>query len=281
MSTITAAMVKKLRECTGSGIMECKKALVESNGEIELAIDNLRKSGKVKAAKKANCVAAEGLILTKISQDKTYGVIIEINSETDFVAKDNCFQSFGRDIINTAMERQITDLNILKDNFEDQRLSLINKVGENINIRRLGTLRGEVLGSYMHSTRIGVIVAVTPSSTNDNIVKNIAMHIAASKPEYVNPSDVPYNIVSREEKIQLAIAIQSNKPSEIIKKIVEGRIHKFVSEISLTGQNFILNPDKTVGQILDEHSTIVNNFIRFEVCEGTDKDEAIILGKLF
>ncbi|OIV46609.1 translation elongation factor Ts [Sodalis sp. TME1] len=271
MADITAALVKELRERTGAGMMECKKALVEAQGDIELAIDNMRKSGQAKAAKKAGRVAAEGVILTKIAQDGKYGVIIELNCETDFVAKDGGFKAFGDEVITAALNERIADVEALKAKFEEKRTALVAKIGENINIRRLGVLEGDVLGSYLHGARIGVMVSA--AGADEELVKHVAMHIAASKPEYVNADDVPADVVAREYQIQLDIAMQSGKPREIAEKMVEGRMRKFTGEISLTGQHFVMDPSKTVGQLLGEHGAKVNNFIRFEVGEGIEKAE--------
>ncbi|CNI20895.1 MULTISPECIES: translation elongation factor Ts [Yersinia] len=271
MVAITAALVKELRERTAAGMMECKKALVEANGDIELAIDNMRKSGQAKAAKKAGRIAAEGIILAKVSADGKFGVILELNCETDFVAKDAGFKAFGEEVINAALADKIADIDVLKAKFEEQRANLVAKIGENINIRRVAVLEGDVLGTYLHGARIGVMVAAT--GADEELVKHIAMHIAASKPEYVKPEDVPAEVVAREHQIQLDIAIESGKPREIAEKMVEGRMRKFTGEVSLTGQNFVMDPSKTVGDLLKENKADVVNFIRFEVGEGIEKVE--------
>ncbi|CBY28427.1 TPA: translation elongation factor Ts [Yersinia enterocolitica] len=271
MVAITAALVKELRERTAAGMMECKKALVEANGDIELAIDNMRKSGQAKAAKKAGRIAAEGIILAKVSADGKFGVILELNCETDFVAKDAGFKAFGEEVINAALADKITDIDVLKAKFEEQRANLVAKIGENINIRRIAALEGDVLGTYLHGARIGVMVAAT--GADEELVKHIAMHIAASKPEYVKPEDVPAEVVAREHQIQLDIAIESGKPREIAEKMVEGRMRKFTGEVSLTGQTFVMDPSKTVGDLLKENNADVVNFIRFEVGEGIEKVE--------
>ncbi|MEQ9722621.1 translation elongation factor Ts [Yersinia alsatica] len=271
MVAITAALVKELRERTAAGMMECKKALVEANGDIELAIDNMRKSGQAKAAKKAGRIAAEGIILAKVSADGKFGVILELNCETDFVAKDAGFKAFGEEVINAALADKITDIEVLKVKFEEQRANLVAKIGENINIRRIAALEGDILGTYLHGARIGVMVAAT--GADEELVKHIAMHIAASKPEYVKPEDVPAEVVAREHQIQLDIAIESGKPREIAEKMVEGRMRKFTGEVSLTGQNFVMDPSKTVGDLLKENKADVVNFIRFEVGEGIEKVE--------
>ncbi|QPR29367.1 elongation factor Ts [Edwardsiella hoshinae] len=272
MAEITASLVKELRERTGAGMMECKKALVEANGDIELAIDNMRKSGQAKAAKKAGRVAAEGVILTKVSADGKYGIIVEMNCETDFVAKDAGFKAFADEVANAALADKIIDIDALKAKFEEQRTQLVAKIGENINIRRVAELSGELLGTYSHGARIGVMVAAT--GADDELIKHIAMHIAASKPEYVKPEDVPADVVAHEHQIQLDIAMQSGKPREIAEKMVEGRMRKFTGEVSLTGQSFVMDPSKTVGQLLKEHNADVTGFIRFEVGEGIEKVES-------
>lgn len=266
MADVTAILVKELRERTGAGVIECKKALVEAQGNIELAIDNMRKFGQAKAAKKAGRVAAEGVILAKIAQGGKYGVVIELNCETDFVAKDSAFKAFGNEVITAALNGLITDVGALKAKCETQRTALVAKVDENINIRRLGVLEGDILYSYLHGTRIGVIVSAI--GADKELMKHIAMHITASKPEYVNTDNIPADVVVREHQIQLDIAMQSGKPREIAEQMVEGRMRKFTDEISLIGQHFVMEPSKTVGQLLSEHNAEVNNFIRFEVSEG-------------
>jgi elongation factor Ts len=269
MADITAALVKELRERTGAGMMDCKKALVESDGDIELAIENMRKSGAIKAAKKAGNVAADGVIKTKI--EGNYGLILEVNCQTDFVAKDGGFQSFAEKVLDVAFAGKITDVEVLKAQFEEERVALVAKIGENINIRRIASLEGDVLGSYLHGARIGVLVAA--KGANEELVKQIAMHIAASKPEFVKPEDVSADVVEKEYQVQLDIAMQSGKPKEIAEKMVEGRMKKFTGEVSLTGQPFVIEPSKTVGQVLKEHNADVINFIRFEVGEGIAKAE--------
>jgi elongation factor Ts len=271
MAEVTAAMVKELRERTGAGMMECKKALVEANGDIELAIDNMRKSGQAKAAKKAGRVAAEGVIITKISADKKYGVILEVNCETDFVAKDDSFLAFSNEVAETALNEKISDVATLQAKFEEKRTTLVATIGENISIRRIEELSGDVIGAYQHGARIGVLVAAT--GADDETVKHIAMHIAASKPEYVSPDDVPADVVAHERQIQIDIAMQSGKPREIAEKMVEGRMRKFTGEVSLTGQDFVMDPSKTVGAVLKEKNASVAKFIRFEVGEGIEKVE--------
>ncbi|MBG5951476.1 MULTISPECIES: translation elongation factor Ts [Proteus] len=272
MSGITAALVKELRERTGAGMMECKKALVEANGDIELAIDNMRKSGQAKAAKKAGRVAAEGIILAEVAADGKFGALVELNCETDFVAKDAGFIAFGKEVMAAVLADKTDDIDALKAKFEETRTALVAKIGENINIRRVAVLEAEELGTYLHGARIGVLVSA--KGANEELIKHIAMHVAASKPEYVRPEDVPADVVEHEHQIQMDIAMQSGKPREIAEKMVIGRMNKFTGEISLTGQHFVMDPSKTVGELLKENNADVINFVRFEVGEGIEKVEA-------
>ena len=194
MAEITASLVKELRERTGAGMMDCKKALTEANGDIELAIENMRKSGAIKAAKKAGNVAADGVIKTKI--DGNVAFILEVNCQTDFVAKDAGFQAFADKVLDAAVAGKITDVEVLKAQFEEERVALVAKIGENINIRRVASLEGDVLGSYQHGARIGVLVAA--KGADEELVKQLAMHVAASKPEFVKPEDVSADVVEKE-----------------------------------------------------------------------------------
>ncbi|OOE44179.1 translation elongation factor Ts [Salinivibrio kushneri] len=267
MATVTAALVKELRERTGAGMMECKKALVEANADIEVAIENMRKSGAAKAAKKAGRVAAEGVILVKENEGKA--AIVEINCETDFVAKDANFVEFADQVAEAALSEGL-DIDALKEKFEQQRADLVAKIGENMDIRRVSFIEGEKVGSYRHGGRIGVIVA---AKADEETIKHVAMHIAASKPDYVNPEDVPADVVEKEKQIQVDIAMESGKPAEIAEKMVAGRMKKFTGEISLTGQAFVMDPSQTVGQMLKEKGAEVTDFIRFEVGEGIEKEE--------
>jgi elongation factor Ts len=269
MATVTAALVKELRERTGAGMMECKKALVEANADIELAIENMRKNGAAKAAKKAGRVAAEGVILVKADADAKKAAILEMNCETDFVAKDASFLALANDVMEAALEQKAS-VEALKEQFEARRAELVAKIGENMDIRRVEYIDGEV-GTYLHGARIGVVVAMTGADAE--LTKHIAMHVAASKPEYVTPEDVPADVVEKEKQIQIDIAVNSGKPAEIAEKMVTGRMKKFTGEISLTGQPFIMEPSKTVGQLLKENGAEVVNFVRFEVGEGIEKEE--------
>ena len=271
---ITAALVKELRERTGAGMMDCKKALEETNGDIEAAIENMRKSGQAKAAKKAGRVAAEGVILTKT--EGNVGTLVELNCETDFVARDENFLSFGGKVIDAAFANKETDVEKLKataidgGTVEEVRETLVAKIGENMNVRRVITIEGgDLVEAYVHGGRIGVLVAITGG--DEELAKDLAMHVAASAPQFVKPEDVDAEVVDRERQIQLDIAMQSGKPQEIAEKMVEGRMRKFTGEISLTGQAFVKDPSITVGDLLKQKSADVLTFVRFEVGEGIEK----------
>lgn len=272
---VTAALVKELRERTGAGMLDCKKALVETDGDIELAIENMRKSGQAKAAKKAGRIAAEGVILTKVDAGKA--TMIELNSETDFVARDEGFLAFGSKLIDVAAANSINDIETLNAAeveggvVSDVRDALVAKIGENISPRRVVTVEGDNLGAYVHGGRIGVIAIL--NGGDEDLAKDIAMHVAAASPQYVKPDDVPADVVEKEKAIQVEIAIQSGKPAEIAEKMVVGRMKKFTGEISLTGQPFVKDPSTSVADLLKSKGADVVNFIRFEVGEGIEKKE--------
>lgn len=270
MAKVTAALVKELRDRTSAGMMECKKALVEANADIDLAIENMRKSGAAKAAKKAGRVAAEGIILVQVNAEANAAAILEVNCETDFVAKDEGFKAFANKILAKALESRV-DIETLKNEFEEERAALVAKIGENMDIRRVEYVEGELVGAYLHGARIGVVVTATGADAE--LAKHVAMHIAASRPEFVTPEDVPAEVVEKEKQIQVDIAVQSGKPAAIAEKMVVGRMKKFTGEISLTGQAFVMDPSKTVGQLLKEANATVTNFVRFEVGEGIEKEE--------
>ncbi|WP_225639140.1 translation elongation factor Ts [Candidatus Profftia sp. (ex Adelges kitamiensis)] len=261
MTDITTNILKELRKRTSVGVMDCKKALINSQGNIELAIENMRKSGAIKAAKKAINSATDGVI--KMSITENYGVILEVNCQTDFVAKGDYFQKFAEKVLNTVIVDKITNIDILKSYFEKERIDLVMKIGEHINIRRVAALKGEVLAGYLHGTRIGVMVVA--KNANQELAKQLAMHIAASKPEFINPENVSAKVVEKEYQIQLDIVMRSGKSQEIAEKIVKGRMKKFIDSVSLTGQNFIMDLNKTIGQLLTEYNAEVTNFIRFEL----------------
>ncbi|MCL1093417.1 MULTISPECIES: translation elongation factor Ts [Shewanella] len=264
---ITAAQVKELRDRTGAGMMDCKKALTETNGDIELAIDNMRKSGAAKAAKKAGNIAAEGAILIKNGEG--FAALLEVNCQTDFVAKDANFLAFANSVLDVASASKVS-IEDLKAQFEETRVALVAKIGENINVRRVEYIDGANLAQYRHGERIGVVVA---GEADEETLKHVAMHVAASKPEFVNPEDVPADLVEKEKALQIEIAMNEGKPAEIAEKMVIGRMKKFTGEISLTGQAYIMEPKKTVGAVLKEKGASVSNFIRLEVGEGIAKKE--------
>jgi len=272
---VTTALVKELRERTAAGMLDCKNALVEANGDIELAIENMRKNGQAKAAKKAGRIAAEGVILTKVANG--VATMMEVNSETDFVARDEGFVKFGQQLIEVASANKINDMDTLNNTEVDGvkvselRDNLVAKIGENISPRRVVSVEGDNLGAYVHSARIGVIAIL--QGGDEELAKDIAMHIAASSPQFVKPEDVPAEVVAKEKEIQLDIALQSGKPPEIAEKMVSGRMKKFTGEISLTGQPFIKDPSILVADLLKSKGADVINFVRFEVGEGIVKKE--------
>ncbi|MEP1445672.1 MAG: translation elongation factor Ts [Paraglaciecola sp.] len=272
---VTAALVKELRERTAAGMLDCKKALVETDGDIELAIENMRKNGQAKAAKKAGRIAAEGVILTKVANG--VATMMEVNSETDFVARDDGFIKFGQQLIEVASANKINDMDTLNNTevdgvkISDMRDTLVAKIGENISPRRVISVEGDNLGAYVHGARIGVIAIL--QGGDEELAKDIAMHIAASSPQFVKPEDVPAEVVAKEKEIQLDIAIQSGKPAEIAEKMVSGRMKKFTGEVSLTGQPFVKDPSMLVADLLKSKDADVINFVRFEVGEGIEKKE--------
>ena len=276
--SVTAALVKELRERTGAGMMDCKKALVETNGDIEQAIENMRKSGLAKAAKKAGRVAAEGVVIIK-HNDK-HVVMLEVNCETDFVAMDNSFQQFAHSVAELALTHQVNDIEALKQEnmngtpVDTVRAELVAKIGENMNVRRVKLLTleaGQVVGSYVHGRKIGVVVIM--NGGDQDLAKDISMHVAASNPTFVKPEDVSADVVAKEREIQIEIAMNSGKPKEIAEKMVEGRMKKFTSEVSLTGQPFVKDPSVSVGQLLSSNNADVVQFVRLEVGEGIEKEE--------
>tara|TARA_R110001583_G_scaffold15603_4_gene64125 strand:+ start:12016 stop:12885 length:870 start_codon:yes stop_codon:yes gene_type:complete len=270
---ITAQQVKELRDRTAAGMMDCKKALVEADGDIELAIENMRKSGAIKAAKKAGRIAAEGAIFAKTNG--TTALIIEVNCETDFVGMDKSFLAFAEKVADIALANKVESVEALSSlayddtTVEQARELLVAKIGENISVRRLQIVEGENLGAYVHSRKIGVISVLTGGDAD--LAKDIAMHVAAAAPQFVKPENVPADVVAKEKEIQLQIAIESGKPAEIAEKMVNGRMAKFTGEVSLTGQSFIKDPSITVAKLLKGANADVVSFIRLEVGEGIEK----------
>ena len=275
---ITASLVKELRERTGAGMMECKKALVECDGDIEAAAELMRKSGAAKADKKSGRVAADGAIKIKIADDGKKAAIVEVNSETDFVAKDENFQAFAEAVTETVFNNDPADVAALSamatpsgETVEQAREALVAKIGENIQVRRFQVLTSDDgLVSYQHGARIGVVV---DSSADTDMARDIAMHVAAVNPAHVQESDVPAETVEKEKAILIAQAESSGKPPEIIEKMIMGRLKKFLAEITLLGQPFVKDPDQTVGKLLSSANANVNGFVRFEVGEGIEKKQ--------
>lgn len=273
---ITASMVKELRERTGLGMMECKKTLVETDGDIELAIENLRKASGLKAAKKADRTAAEGIVATRVADDGSYGVILEVNSETDFVARDENFLSFAGKVLDKAYNEKQTDVAaLMAGDLESTREALVQKIGENIGVRRVVAITpaNGVVGSYVHSNnRIAVLVELEGGTVE--LARDIAMHVAAVKPEVVSPADMPADLVEKEKEIIKAQPDMEGKPAEIVEKMVQGRIGKFLKEASLVEQPFVKDPEVTVGALAKKAGASVVTFVRFEVGEGIEKAEA-------
>jgi elongation factor Ts len=271
MAAITATMVKELRERTGLGMMDCKKALVEAEGDAELAIENLRKSSGMKAAKKAGRTAAEGKIGQKIADG--VAIMVEVNCETDFCARDDHFSGFVTKVTDAIFDAKQTDVSVLLGDggFEKVREELVQKIGENISIRRAELLEGNV-SSYVHSNgKIGVLVAL--EGGDEALGKDIAMHVAAVNPQYVNSADVPADVIAKEKDIYVAQAAESGKPAEIIEKMVEGRVRKYLAEISLMDQAFVKDGDVKISALLKNAGASVIQFARYEVGEGIEVEE--------
>ncbi len=277
MATVTAAMVKELRDATGAGMMDCKKALVAADGNMQAAIDAMRKSGAAKAAKKAGRTAAEGIIT--VAQDGNKIALVEVNSETDFCAKNAEFVEFAQKVANVALANNISDVEALKNAQLDGQTvaegltALVAKIGENLQVRRVSLVNAnadETVGLYVHSNkRIGVAVVLKGGDVET--AKHVAMHVCASKPQFVKPEDVSAEVVAHERQVQIDIAMNSGKPQNIAEKMVEGRMKKFTGEVSLTGQQFVMNPEQTVGQMLKEKNADAVSFVRLEVGEGIEK----------
>ena len=277
MAEITASLVKELRERTGLGMMECKKALQEANGDIETAIDNLRKSGQAKAAKKAGNIAAEGAIIMATSADGKTAVMLEVNSQTDFVARDANFTAFANKVAAIALAARETDVAKIAGldfdgvTVEEARIALVQKIGENIQLRRVELVEGAVLGTYVHGLKIGVVVALEGGDVE--LAKDVAMHVAAANPMVVNPEDVAADVLAREKDIYAAKARESGKPENIVEKMIEGSLRKFMEEVSLVQQAFVKDPEVKVGDLLKKAGAKAQSFVRFQVGEGIEKKE--------
>ena len=278
--SVTASMVKELRDRTGAGMMECKKALVEANGDIETAIENMRKSGQAKADKRAGRVAAEGLISIELSEDGSSAAMVEVNCETDFVAKEDEFKSFVATVAKRALEEKISDAEALgaaaldrsrAQSIDERRRELIAKIGENITVRRVhaADAGGDRLGAYVHGGRIGVLVDL--KGGDEATARDIAMHVAASRPLAIDESGIPPEQVEKEREIFKAQVADSGKPPEIQEKMISGRMGKYLKEVTLLGQPFVKDPNASVEKYLKSAGAAVNSFTRFEVGEGIEK----------
>jgi len=275
---VTAAMVKELRERTGAGMMECKRALVETDGDLDAAIEALRKSGLAQADKKASRIAAEGKIALAVADGGKEAVMVEVNCETDFVAKDGNFNAFADAVAGNALNEKPADVDALSEtridgaSVEEARQALISKIGENVKVRRFVAASTDgTLGAYVHGGKIGVLVDI--SGGDEELARDLAMHVAALNPEYVSADDVPADVMEQEKGILIAQAEGSGKPAEIIEKMVTGRLRKHLAGITLLGQPFVKDGDITVAKLLEQKSASVNGFDRLAVGEGIEKKE--------
>ena len=272
---MSAALVKELRERTGLGLLECKKALAAAGGDVEVAIEELRKSSGMKAAKKAGRTAADGVVAIRIAVDGKSGVIGEVNSETDFVARDENCAGVVAQVMDKAVELQTDDVAaVAGDDIEDARQALVQKIGENISVRRIGVVSATdgVVGGYVHgNNRIAVLVEL--AGGDEELAKDVAMHVAAVNPAVVSPADMPEELLQKEREIYAAQAADSGKPPEIVEKMIEGRVRKYLSENSLTEQAFVKDPDTTVGKLVKAAGATIAGFTRFEVGEGIEVEK--------
>ena len=272
---MSAAQVKELRERTGLGLLECKKALAEASGDIEAAIETLRKSSGMKAAKKAGRTAAEGIVAIQSAPDGSLAAMVEVNSETDFVARDENFLNFVQTVVGTAFEQRSNDVTLLAGgDIEEARQALVQKIGENISVRRVVVHEANagVVGGYVHgNNRIAVVVSLKGGDAE--LAKDVAMHVAAVNPQVVSPDQMAEEVVAKEREIYAAQAQESGKPAEIVEKMIDGRIRKFLSENSLTEQAFVKDPDTTVGKLVSAAGAEIIGFSRFEVGEGIEVEK--------
>ena len=273
MSNISASQVKELREKTGLGLMDCKKALQEANGDLDLAIEELRKSRGLKASKKSSRSAADGLIGIKSFEGRSF--MVEINCETDFVARDDSFNVFMEEVLEIVSSNADKGLQeLLDENIEEQREKLVQKLGENIVVRRIASSdnNADSSGVYLHSNKkIGTIISLQGGS--EEIAKDIAMHAAATDPMAISPSDIPGEVIEKEREIYKAQSEESGKPEDIVEKMIEGKIRKFLSEVSLTEQGFVKDPNKTINDLLKDSNASIVSFTRFEVGEGIEVEK--------
>ena len=272
---MSASQVKELRERTGLGLLECKKALTAANGDIEAAIEELRKSSGMKAAKKAGRTAADGVVAARVAEDGSHAVIVEVNSETDFVARDESFLAFVNQVVDAAFTRRETDVAaLMAGELEEAREALVQKIGENIGVRRIAVTNAAegIVGAYVHGNkRIAVLVEL--AGGDQDLARDVAMHVAAVNPQVVAPDDMPAELVAKEKEIYTAQALESGKPAEIVEKMIGGRIKKFLAENSLVEQAFVKDPDLTVGKLVSTAGASVASFVRFEVGEGIEVEE--------
>mgnify|MGYP000444949754 FL=1 len=271
MAQVTASLVKDLRDRTGLGMMECKRALNDADGDIEKAIEELRKSSGMKAAKKAGRTAADGLVAVKA--ENGYGLVLEVNSETDFVARDEGFKGFVSSVLDAAYAGRETDIAVvMAGELESAREALVQKIGENISPRRADSIEAPVVGGYVHSNnRIAVVVGLTGG--DEALARDVAMHVAAVNPVVVSSDQMPAEVIEAERAIYTAQAADSGKPAEIVEKMIEGRVNKFLKEGSLVDQPFVKDPDTTVGKLVAAGGAEIVGFVRFEVGEGIEKEE--------
>lgn len=272
---MSAALVKELRERTGLGLLECKKALAAVGGDVQMAIEELRKSSGMKAAKKAGRTAADGVVATRVADDCSFGVLVEVNSETDFVARDENFLGFVNKVVDAAFNGKQSDIaTLMSGELESAREALVQKIGENVGVRRIELIHSDsgVVGSYVHSNnRIAVLVEL--KGGDQDLARDVAMHVAAVNPQVVSGEDMPEHLVAKEKEIFVAQAQDSGKPAEIIEKMIGGRIKKFLAENSLTEQAFVKDPDITVGKLVSSAGAQVISFVRFEVGEGIEVEK--------
>ncbi|SBS27728.1 Elongation factor Ts [Marinomonas spartinae] len=273
MAAVSAALVKELRERTGLGMMECKKALVAANADIEVAIEELRKSSGMKAAKKAGRTAAEGTIIMRVADDASYGVLVEVNSETDFASRDEGFISFANKVADVVFETKETDMaKVISGEMLEAREALVQKIGENITPRRAVIIEGGLINGYLHGN--GQIAVLTQLEGGDaELAKDVSMHVAAVSPRVVRSDDMPADILAKEEEIIRAQPDMAGKPAEIVDKMIVGRMKKFLAENSLVEQPFVKNPEIKVGQLVKDAGATVTSFVRLEVGEGIEVAE--------
>ncbi len=270
MASVSAKLVKELRDRTGLGMMECKKALVEAGGDVEAAIDEMRKSSGMKAAKKAGRTAADGVVAVRVADDNSYGVIVEVNTETDFAARDAGFLGFVSQVLDAAFAAKSDDVAaLMAGELESAREALVQKIGENIGLRRISILEGDLVAAYVHSnSRIATLVAV--KGADADVAKDVAMHVAAVNPQVVSQSDMPAEVIAKEKEIIMAQPDMASKPAAIAEKMVVGRINKFLAENSLVEQAFVKNPEQTVGEMVKAAGGEVVSFRRLEVGDGIE-----------